>query len=308
MLTNGPFLAIAAGGSHSCAIKTNGQAQCWGLNSSDQAPKLTNGPFLAIAAGGSHTCALRTSGKTECWGLDGSGRTAPPDGFTARTDPDVVWLAEKTQLITPTPQIQAHTAYQVIPEGTAAIISFQPTDIAAGDSVTLGLSKTGDGASRAVLSANSITLTSAAPKAQAIITVADNPDIQGSTLSFTVDFTLNSGTLDGKPPDLPLALTFTIPPNDLQAGYKEPPPRIIESNSKDFELLIRGLASKKSFLVSSQDPDIVVSPPGIVSVMDSILSITFTHRYSSVTEFTLPDLNLTHLQTCLLYTSDAADE
>ena len=135
-----------------------------------------------------------------------------------------MWRAEKTQVISLN-QIQAHTAYQVIPEGGAAIISFQPTGITDGDSVTLGLSKTGDGASRAVLSTNSITLTSDAPKAHVTVTVADNSDTQGAALTFTVDFTLNSETLDGAAPDLPQALTFTIPANDLKADYKNKPPR-----------------------------------------------------------------------------------
>ena len=40
--------------------------------------------------------------------------------------------------------IQAYTAYQVIPEGTSVVISFEATTITAGDSVIMDLSKTGD--------------------------------------------------------------------------------------------------------------------------------------------------------------------
>ena len=64
-----------------------------------------------------------------------------------------------SQAVAQTPQIQAYTAYKVIPEGLSAIISFEPTTITADDSVTLDLSKTGDDESRASLSDNSITLT-----------------------------------------------------------------------------------------------------------------------------------------------------
>ena len=136
-----------------------------------------------------------------------------------------------TQAMAQAPQIQAHTAYQIIPEGAFAVISFEPSIIAADDSVTLDLSIEGDGASQASLSANSITLTSGAPKAQVTITVADNSDTQGTALAFTVGFTHNSGTLVEASPGLPPALTFTIPPNDLRAEPTEELPDIIMGNS-----------------------------------------------------------------------------
>ena len=68
-----------------------------------------------------------------------------------------------TQALAQTPQIQTYTAYQIIPEGTAAVIYFHPTTFTAGDSVVLDLSKTGDDESRASLSPNSITLSSTTP-------------------------------------------------------------------------------------------------------------------------------------------------
>ena len=38
----------------------------------------------AIDAGGSHTCALRESGAAECWGSNDDGKAAPPAGAFRR--------------------------------------------------------------------------------------------------------------------------------------------------------------------------------------------------------------------------------
>ena len=200
-----------------------------------------------------------------------------------------------TQVMAQTPQIQAYTAYKVIPEGNSAIISFEPTTITADNSVTLDLSTTGDDKSRASLSNNSITLTPGAPTPHVMVTVADNSDRQGSAITFTVAFTLNKGTLNGQPPGLPQALTFAIPPNDLEVAYKEEPPETITAASTELELVIEGLASTKSFLVSSVNPNIVIDPSSIVSVVDGMLSITLAHKDSEATQFTLPILKIIHL-------------
>ena len=76
-------VAITAGSNHTCALKSNGQAYCWGRNynsqlgiASDgyynrQVPTLvtvTTGQIAAISAGYIHTCALLTTGAVKCWG------------------------------------------------------------------------------------------------------------------------------------------------------------------------------------------------------------------------------------------------
>ena len=96
-LTNA--VAIAAGGSHTCALLANGTASCWGLNTSGQlgddtttrqlspvpVRNLTNAVAIGVGKGlfgVSHTCALLADGSARCWGSNGSGQLG--DGTTSR--------------------------------------------------------------------------------------------------------------------------------------------------------------------------------------------------------------------------------
>ncbi len=79
-------IAISVGGGHTCAIDSEKDIWCWGLNKYGQ---LGNGSYTdsltpvkvqglsedvqVVSAGGSHTCALTVSGAVKCWGYNDNG-------------------------------------------------------------------------------------------------------------------------------------------------------------------------------------------------------------------------------------------
>ena len=77
-------IAIAAGGSHSLALKSNGTVVAWGNNSDGETtvPAGLSG-VTAIAAGwGGHSLALKSDGTVVAWGNDSSGQTDVPAGLS----------------------------------------------------------------------------------------------------------------------------------------------------------------------------------------------------------------------------------
>ena len=89
------FVAISAGGFHTCAIRAgSGEIECWGSNSAwvwneelEQHEEVYNGQldaplgrFIAVSAGYHHTCGLRENGRIECWAENSSGQAVPPAG------------------------------------------------------------------------------------------------------------------------------------------------------------------------------------------------------------------------------------
>jgi alpha-tubulin suppressor-like RCC1 family protein len=79
-----PFMAVTAGGSHTCALTNTNDAYCWGLNTDGQLGDDSNTDkstpvavagglkFAALSAGESHTCGIAISGTTYCWGDSGA--------------------------------------------------------------------------------------------------------------------------------------------------------------------------------------------------------------------------------------------
>lgn len=76
-------VAIAGGGYHSLALKSDGTVVAWGRNNSGQTnvpAGLTN--VAAIAAGSLHSMALKADGTVLAWGDDTDGQTDVPPGLT----------------------------------------------------------------------------------------------------------------------------------------------------------------------------------------------------------------------------------
>jgi len=77
------FIAIAAGGLHNLALKSDGTVLAWGWNNYGQ----TNVPsdltdVVAIAAGEVHSLALKSDGTVVAWGYNDHGETDIPSGLT----------------------------------------------------------------------------------------------------------------------------------------------------------------------------------------------------------------------------------
>jgi len=80
------FVALAAGGMHSCGITESASLYCWGRNdqgqvgdgtTSDRALPVavgTNLKWRAVSAGRAHSCAITTDGATYCWGSSIAGQ------------------------------------------------------------------------------------------------------------------------------------------------------------------------------------------------------------------------------------------
>jgi alpha-tubulin suppressor-like RCC1 family protein len=91
--------SFSAGGGHTCAVRANHRAYCWGLDATGQlgdAGTATNQPtprpvaggatnWTRISAGGDHTCGLQSTGRLYCWGEDGDGQLGNGGGVS---DPD----------------------------------------------------------------------------------------------------------------------------------------------------------------------------------------------------------------------------
>jgi alpha-tubulin suppressor-like RCC1 family protein len=82
-------IGVSAGGEHTCAVRANGVAVCWGSNemgqlgaevdSESRVPVVALDNVAAVAAGSAHSCALRREGDVYCWGSNDSGQL----GFSA---------------------------------------------------------------------------------------------------------------------------------------------------------------------------------------------------------------------------------
>ena len=79
------MIALAIGGSHTCALDGEGVVFCWGYNQDGQIGNGTTDRYqqatavpdvngvIGISAGWSHSCAVRYNGEVYCWGRDTHG-------------------------------------------------------------------------------------------------------------------------------------------------------------------------------------------------------------------------------------------
>ena len=75
----GLFTAVAAGGAHSLAISTDTQITGWGSNSQGQI-NIPFGSFVAVAAGATHSLGIRMDGTLAGWGANDFGQANVPTG------------------------------------------------------------------------------------------------------------------------------------------------------------------------------------------------------------------------------------
>ncbi|HMT04936.1 MAG TPA: hypothetical protein PKD76_05275 [Solirubrobacterales bacterium] len=102
--------AITTGNGFSCALKTGGQAVCWGYNNFGQlgdgtntnrlTPVNVNGvsDAVAIEAGFSHACATRSSGQVVCWGANANGQLGDGTTNASATPVEVSGLGNATAI------------------------------------------------------------------------------------------------------------------------------------------------------------------------------------------------------------------
>ena len=77
------FTAISSGRRHTCGLRIDGTAICWGDNIRGQASPPGGGTFTTISSGRTYTCGLRPGGSAACWGIGGGSQPPPGETFTA---------------------------------------------------------------------------------------------------------------------------------------------------------------------------------------------------------------------------------
>jgi alpha-tubulin suppressor-like RCC1 family protein len=126
-------VSSGAAGDHTCALRNDGRAECWGRDSFGQlgnayiedispnvVPVLTAdetdrfGGMVLLSAGGNHTCALLSDDTGVCWGLNTSGQLGNSSSINATTPVPISTLTNAASITAG----GAHTCARMI-DGTA---------------------------------------------------------------------------------------------------------------------------------------------------------------------------------------------
>jgi hypothetical protein len=101
-----PFTQVSGGFYHTCALRSDGVAECWGWNVEGQAPatrSALSGTFTQVSAGVYHTCALRSDGVAECWGRNVEGQApatrSATGGISFKILPAATFRATPTSVV-----------------------------------------------------------------------------------------------------------------------------------------------------------------------------------------------------------------
>lgn len=102
---------IAAGPSHTCALRADGSVSCWGVNTVGQCGDGTTtdmrakpvqvvgtGEAIAIGTGVAHTCAALYDGTVECWGYNESGQLGDGTKLNSATPVEVPGISSAVAL------------------------------------------------------------------------------------------------------------------------------------------------------------------------------------------------------------------
>ena len=76
----GEFVSVSSGVSHTCGLKRDGSIVCWGSDTYGQAPTQIVRTFNSVSAGSYHTCGVERNGSVTCWGRDNQGQATPQVG------------------------------------------------------------------------------------------------------------------------------------------------------------------------------------------------------------------------------------